>query len=1000
MLIQGSRTARDLVRAAGRPFAVAAFASAAILAPSTLWAQGASSPLQAPSAPNMSLGKMSAQAAPTGAGTASAATAMASKPRDPTKPASDSDKAEAKVNVSEHMTVDLHVKDEDLANVLELLSIQTQKNIIASKNVSGKVTATLYGVTFYQALDAILHVNGFGYIENGNFIYVYTNDELKQIEAALKKRVSKVMRLNHLNASDAKEFVAPLLSKDGGEIKINEKTKDFTLSDKTPSGKDDWALGATVVVIDFEENIKAIEDLLLQLDTAPTQVLIEASVLQVALNESNAFGVDFSLIGDLNFTDFIANGGALGAAGNLIKGGSGASGQGNSPSGDAQAFTSNPGNTSGPGTAKLGIVSGNAAIFIRALDQVTDTVVLSQPKLTTLNRMPARVLVGKRVGYLNTTSTETSTTQTVNFLDTGTQLYVRPFASNDGTIRLELRPSVSSAEIRNVTDSRGSTVTIPDEVTQELTTNVRVKDGQTIVLGGLFQESTSFTRRQVPWLGDIPVLGAAFKGHDDSTSRSEIIFLVTPTVQHDGHIQAAAERASDSIGSSRAGARQKTLPWSQSKMTDNLNVEAEQLAREGKTDEALWTISRSLSLNSNQPEVIRLRERLTGQREIWNDRSMLNEAVNAEMNRRMDRITPPATYPVIKPHGSIKQPTEPITWRPSLEPGSNKTLLGTPAIQDNVPIATVTDGPQSSAQPTNAGGNSYSNQPLNGSSSSDESVYRAAMTIASFNTTEFTSNAPTATPVSNSDVSSFSQTTTVNVLPSTSTSTGTTLDTIVSTNLSANIAEPTVLATTIAVASSDAATTVPVAVPVPTSAPVPSGAPFAANVPAVASSVAPQVAVEQQLKALQAQVELFAVMNNGLMPALGMDLDNGWKPLTEAKLIENVPVNPLASTENASKIVIADAYDAVQHKNVGWVYNPRTGQLWASGLSQASNANPGLAASPASLNATPAAATKQVTTPVSSGGGLSDLLNAIAPKAQPAQPKAQTATVPTEQGGQ
>ena len=80
------------------------------------------------------------------------------------------------VTVNEHNIVDLHVADERLANVLQMLSLQTQKNIITSQNVSASITATLYGVTFYEALVAILHVNGYGYIEEGNFMYVYTVD--------------------------------------------------------------------------------------------------------------------------------------------------------------------------------------------------------------------------------------------------------------------------------------------------------------------------------------------------------------------------------------------------------------------------------------------------------------------------------------------------------------------------------------------------------------------------------------------------------------------------------------------------------------------------------------------------------------------------------------------------------------------------------------------------------------------------------------------------------
>src|SRR5690606_15029181 len=123
------------------------------------------------------------------------------------------------------------------------------------------------------------------------------------------------------------------------------------------------------------------------------------------------------------------------------------------------------------------------------------------------------------------TSTETSTTQTVEFLDIGTQLTLRPFVSDDGFIRMELRPSLSDGTTRSVGAGAGTFI-IPDQSTQELTTNVMVKNGQTIVLGGLFKEDTTVSRNQVPGLGDVPVLGLAFKGQDDTVSREEVIFLV------------------------------------------------------------------------------------------------------------------------------------------------------------------------------------------------------------------------------------------------------------------------------------------------------------------------------------------------------------------------------------------------------------------------------------------------------------------------------------------
>lgn len=867
------QTARLIVSRCGL-WPTAAAALALSLLPSAAWAQGAD-PAAAPA-----------------------------KVRDPMKPGA-SDNKDAKVVVSEHMTVDLHVKDEDLSNVLELLSIQTQKNIIASKNVAAKVTATLYGVTFYQALDAILHVNNFGYLENGNFIYVYTKDELKQIEAALKKRVSKTIKLNYLNADDAKEFVTPLLSKDGGEIKINTKPAAFSIPDKAPVGKNDYALGDTMVIFDYEENVKAIEELIKQIDTRPSQVLVEATILQTSLNEANAFGVDFSIVGDVSFLDFINTGGPLSAANALIRGGKGTDAkQGFTPPNNrGVGVTSTVGNTEGPGGFKVGVIAGDVSIFLKMLDQVTDTVMLSNPKVLALNRQPARVLVGKRVGYLSTTSTDTSTTQSVQFLDTGTQLFFRPFVSSDGEIRLELKPSVSAAELREQTDSTGSQVTIPDEFTQELTTNVNVRDGQTIVLGGLFTESTSFTRRQVPWAGDLPIIGAAFRGNDDKTERSEIIFLITPTIITDTAIASAAERANNDIERVRTGSRQGLLPWSRHKMTETLNVEAERLARDGDYDKALWNIQRSLSLNANQPQAYALRERITGQREVWPNPSLLDQIMDTEVDRRIDSIKPaPPPVENLKPRGSVKIPMEPM---PAPAPGGSS--MSTPSGRSSTPSGTqASSSPHAPSTPA-----ASSSGAAGDAMSATDSVTSAAL-------------------LNNSDFDDSK-------LPP--------LDS------GMNIGTSTPGAPVPAVASSQNAPANPADKYV---------------VPELTDIERTDIAqVRTQVSNLRAQIDLFTVMNSGTRPALGRPDQDGWQDLTSAQLINEGPANPYVGGANSRKVVIGDKPDTRYHTDYGWVYNPATGQLWAAGFDHAERplAKSTAAAKPAQPQNAPATAT--VPTPLS-----------------------------------
>jgi len=554
------------------------------------------------------------------------------------------------VNVDDAQIVDLHVKDEDLANVLEMLSIQSQKNIIASKEVQARVTANLYGVTFYEALDAILHVNGYGYVEDGNFVKVYTLEELEKITQAQRQKVSKVLFLNYLSSVDASEFVKPLLSVEG-QIKVNGKVDSFPSLGDVPVGNEQYAHSSMLVVYDYPENVTQIEEMIRQLDTKPAQVLVEATILQTQLNEANALGVDFSVLADMSFSEFTSVGplaaaqtmakgfvedsGSGGGTGGGTGGGAGAAGGGKTrvpAGGGGTAISQTVGQVqSGNGGMKIGIVSNDVAVFLRVLDEVSDTTVVSNPKVLALNRQPARVLVGRKVGYLNTTTTDTATTQTVEFLDTGTQLYFRPFVSNDGIIRMELRPAVSEAAIRTASDVSGANITIPDEITNELVTNVMVRDGQTIVLGGLFRESTTVSRKQVPFLGDIPILGNAFRGHDDQTNRNEIIFLITPTIVNDDALAEAGKRSIQYMDNVLTGAREGVLPWSRDRLTGSMNVEAEKLARDGKVKEALYNTDRSLRLNPNQPSMVALRERLAGESRDVHNRSFLERVLHGEM---------------------------------------------------------------------------------------------------------------------------------------------------------------------------------------------------------------------------------------------------------------------------------------------------------------------------------------------------------------------------------
>lgn len=520
------------------------------------------------------------------------------------------------VDVGSFGQIDLHVKDLTLTKVLQLLSMQSQRNIVASRNVNGQVSADLYDVGFYEALDAILHTNGFGYIEKGNFIYVYTQDELRAIEEQNRKPVTKVVRLDYITAGDASAFVSPMLSS-SGTISVSGETEEGMQPTMQDSGADSFAHAATLLVRDYPENVEEIVQVLEDLDQRPRQVLIEATVLQAQLSEANAYGVDFAIFADLEVDDFTQ---PLGSVDDLISG-TGRGGDVFTNGGGAQGTAGQTG--SGQSTLKLGFLGNDAAVFIKALDSVTDTTVLATPKVLVLNRQRAELLVGQRLGYLSTTATDTSTTQTVEFLDIGTQLTVRPFVSDDGFVRMELRPQVSNGD----TELVGGFI-IPNETTQELTSNVMVESGRTVVLGGLFKEDTTVGRRQVPLLGDVPVVGPAFRGQDDSVQRSEVIFLIKPTVMKDQRLAEKGERAKHSTQLAQIGARESLLPWSRTKLTHSHLKKAYEYKRLGNIEKALWHTDLALHANPTMVEALRLKEKLSGDRMMVRDRSVLQDAVN------------------------------------------------------------------------------------------------------------------------------------------------------------------------------------------------------------------------------------------------------------------------------------------------------------------------------------------------------------------------------------
>jgi len=272
------------------------------------------------------------------------------------------------VNVSGAGTVELHVNDANLIEVLRMLSMQSQKNIIASKDVHGTVTANLYDVTVREALDAILHANGYAYREQGNFIYVYTAKELQEMEKASRKVTTEVFHLYYTPAANVATLIKPVLSGEA-QVSVTTPTVAGIASGAGDVGGNSHSQDDMVVVTDYPDNLDRVRKLIKEVDRRPQQILIEATILRAALSEDNALGVDFNVLGGVDFASLTHSAGQI--TGGEIRDPAAAA-----PGKDIWGASGGTGNNfSAPiaGGLKLGLVTNNVSVFVSALEGITDT---------------------------------------------------------------------------------------------------------------------------------------------------------------------------------------------------------------------------------------------------------------------------------------------------------------------------------------------------------------------------------------------------------------------------------------------------------------------------------------------------------------------------------------------------------------------------------------------------------------------------------------------------
>ena len=366
--------------------------------------------------------------------------------------------------------VSMTMKDADLADVMDLISREQRVNVFVSTESVETVSFSLYDMTVPDAIHAIANAAGMA-VEHydGNYFVVDREDAGKYAPDALTQ--VKAFDLQYVSVDEIQSLLEPYLS-EYGEITTFEDRNMFLVED-TPA---------------FLRRIGALKS---EVDRPPTQVLIEARILEITLTDEDSYGLDWS-------NAFNSNGGS---------GTFGTQGLGKPTS--AGFF--------------FDFADEKFAATLNALTSQGRVRTLSSPKLVATENEESSVIVGDRRGYSVVTTINQVTTESIEFLESGVILEVTPSVDDDGQIMLEIHPEVSTGSIDPITG-------IPSQATTEVTTRMIVPDGQTVFVGGLIKHRVDESKSGVPVIGRIPVVGRLFSNRNTTTTNTETVVLITPTV--------------------------------------------------------------------------------------------------------------------------------------------------------------------------------------------------------------------------------------------------------------------------------------------------------------------------------------------------------------------------------------------------------------------------------------------------------------------------------------
>ncbi|ELE8120290.1 type IV pilus secretin PilQ family protein [Vibrio fluvialis] len=418
--------------------------------------------------------------------------------------------------------ISINFQDIPVRNVLQLIADYNEFNLVVSDSVRGNLTLRLDGVPWQQVLDIILQVKGLDKRVDGNVILVAPKEELdlrekQQLEKArmaeeLGDLQSDILIINFAKASD----IAQIIGGDGAVNMLSERGS-ISIDERTNA----------LLIRELPENIAVIRDIVASLDIPVKQVQIEARIVTVNEGNLDELGVRWGFSSTNGST---TTGGSiesnLGAIG-LYDGGNNSGGSGDGVAIDDflnvnLAATSANASSIAFQVAKLG-ADTLLDLELSAMQRESKAEIISSPRLITTNKQPAYIEQGTEIPYLESSS---SGATSVAFKKAVLSLKVTPQITPDNRLVLDL--SVTQDRPGEVVKTgTGEAVAIN---TQRIGTQVLVNNGETVVLGGIFQHSITNSVDKVPLLGDLPVLGALFRRSYEQMGKSELLIFVTPKV--------------------------------------------------------------------------------------------------------------------------------------------------------------------------------------------------------------------------------------------------------------------------------------------------------------------------------------------------------------------------------------------------------------------------------------------------------------------------------------